>query len=101
MARYPYRVIAARWSKSKSSPSFVAIVKVTGIEDIGMVNKIADVIADHKAVVRSFNYNMADGIFEGILNIMVPNSDVLHGIIRKIQGIKGILKAVRYDSTGN
>jgi GTP pyrophosphokinase len=101
MARYPYRVIAARWSKTKSSPSFVAMVKVTGIEDIGMVNKIADVIADHKAVVRSFNYNMVDGIFEGILNIMVPNSDVLHGIIRKIQGIKGILKAVRYDSTGN
>jgi (p)ppGpp synthetase, RelA/SpoT family len=98
MARYPYRVIAARWSKSKSSPSFVAAVKITGIEDIGMVNKIADVIADHKAVVRSFNYNMTDGLFEGILNIMVPNSDVLHGIIRKIQGIKGILKTTRYDS---
>ena len=98
MARYPYRVIAARWSKSKSSPSFVASVKITGIENTGMVNKIADVIADHKAVVRSFNYNMADGIFEGLLNIMVPNSDVLHGIMRKIQGIKGILKVIRYDN---
>jgi (p)ppGpp synthase/HD superfamily hydrolase len=64
-----------------------------------MVNKIADVIADQKAVVRSFNYNMADGIFEGLLNIMVPNSDVLHGIMRKIQGIKGILKVIRYDNT--
>jgi GTP pyrophosphokinase len=99
MARYPYRVIAARWSKSKSSPSFIASVKITGIENTGMVNKIADVIADQKAVVRSFNYNMADGIFEGLLNIMVPNSDVLHGIMRKIQGIKGILKVIRYDNT--
>jgi GTP pyrophosphokinase len=98
MSRYPYRVIAARWSKSKSSPSFVAAVKITGIEDVGMVNRIADVIADHKAVVRSFNYNMADGMFEGILNIMVPNSDVLHSIMRKIQGIKGILKVTRYDN---
>jgi GTP diphosphokinase / guanosine-3',5'-bis(diphosphate) 3'-diphosphatase len=96
MAKYPYRVIAARWAKSKSSPSFIATIKITGIEDIGMVNKIADVIADQKAVVRSFNYNMADGMFEGILNIMVPNSDVLHGIIRKIQGIKGILKVTRF-----
>jgi GTP pyrophosphokinase len=101
MSRYPYRVIAARWSKSKSSPSFIAAIKITGIEDVGMVNKIADVIADQKAVVRSFNYNMADGMFEGILNIMVPNSDVLHGIIRKIQGIKGILKTSRYDNSGN
>jgi GTP diphosphokinase / guanosine-3',5'-bis(diphosphate) 3'-diphosphatase len=98
MARYPYRVIAARWSKSKSSPSFIASVKITGIEDIGMVNKIADVIADQKAVIRSFNYNMTDGLFEGILNIMVPNSDILYGIMRKIQGIKGILKTSRYDN---
>jgi GTP pyrophosphokinase len=98
MARYPYRVIAARWSKSKSSPSFIATIKITGIEDVGMVNKIADVIAGQKAVVRSFNYNMADGMFEGILNIMVPNSDILYGIIRKIQGIKGILKAARHDN---
>jgi GTP pyrophosphokinase len=98
IARYPYRVIAARWSKSKSSPSFIASVKITGIEDIGMVNKIADVIADQKAVIRSFNYNMTDGLFEGILNIMVPNSDILYGIMRKIQGIKGILKTSRYDN---
>jgi len=98
MARYPYRVIAARWAKSKSSPSFVATIKMTGIEDLGMVNKIADVIADQKAVIRSFNYNMADGLFEGILNIMVPNSDILQGIMRKIQSIKGILKVTRYDN---
>jgi guanosine-3',5'-bis(diphosphate) 3'-pyrophosphohydrolase len=98
MARYPYRVIAARWSTSKNSPSFIAAIKITGIEDIGIVNKIADVIADAKAVARSFNYNMDDGLFEGMLNIMVPNSDVLHGIIRKIQSIKGILKASRFDS---
>jgi len=99
MARYPYRVIAARWSKSKNSPSFIAAIKITGIEDMGMVNKIADVIADHKAAIRSFNYNMTDGLFEGMLNIMVPNSDILHSIMRKIQAIKGILKVSRYDSS--
>ena len=37
-------------------------------------------------------------MFEGILNIMVPNNDVLHSIIRKIQAIKGILKTTRYDN---
>jgi guanosine-3',5'-bis(diphosphate) 3'-pyrophosphohydrolase len=98
MARYPYRLIAARWSKSKSSASFIAAIKITGIEDIGMVNKIADVISAHNAVIRTFNYNMADGLFEGMLNIMVPNNDVLHSIIRKVQDIKGILKAARYDN---
>jgi GTP pyrophosphokinase len=98
MARYPYRLIAARWSKSKATPSFVATVKISGLDDLGMVNKIADVIADHNSAIRSFNYNMTDGIFEGILNIMVPNNDVLQSIIRKISNIKGILKAARYDN---
>ncbi len=98
MARYPYRVIAARWSASKSSPSFIAAIKISGIEDIGIVNKIADVIAEHKATIRNFSYSMDDGLFEGVLNIMVFNSNDLHGIIRKIQSIKGILKASRIDS---
>lgn len=98
MSRYPYRVVMARWTKAKGVPSFVATVKITGAEDIGIVNKIADIIADHKASIRSFNYSMDDGVFEGMLNIMVPNNNVLQGIIRRIQLIKGILKASRYDS---
>jgi GTP pyrophosphokinase len=98
IARYPYRVVVARWTKSKSSPSSVAAIKISGVEDIGMVNKIADVISDQKVSIRSFNYKMEDGIFEGILYIMVPNHDVLYGIIRKIQAIKGILKASRIDN---
>jgi len=61
------------------------------------VNKIADVITGQNAVIRSFNYNMEDGLFEGILNIMVSNNNVLHGVIRRIQSIKGILKASRQD----
>ena len=97
LSRYPYRLIAAKWSKSGNIPSFIASVKVTGIEDIGIVNKIADVISENKVVMRSFNYNMNDGLFEGMLNILVPNSDVLYTVIRKIQGLKGIVKASRQD----
>jgi (p)ppGpp synthase/HD superfamily hydrolase len=36
-------------------------------------------------------------MFEGMLHIMVPNNDVLHSIMRKIQMIKGILKVTRID----
>ena len=97
LSRYPYRLIAAKWSKSGSIPSFIASIKITGVEDIGLVNKIADLIAEHKAVMRSFNYNMNDGLFEGKLNILVSNSDVLHLVIRKIQDLKGIVKASRQD----
>jgi GTP diphosphokinase / guanosine-3',5'-bis(diphosphate) 3'-diphosphatase len=98
IARYPYRIVAAKWTKSKISPSFIATVKITGIEEIGIVNKIGDVLADYNVSVRNFNYTMEEGMFEGTLNIMVPNNDVLYGIIRRIHSIKGILKAARLNS---
>ena len=98
MARYPYRVVSARWTKAKGAPTFNALIKVTGIEDIGIGNKIADVIAGYNVTVRSFSYKIEDGFSEGTLSIMVPNNDILYGIIRKIQSIKGILKVSRQTS---
>jgi GTP pyrophosphokinase len=97
MSRYPYRVVSAKWTKSKTAPSFVASVKITGIEDMGMVNRIADILAVNNVTIRSFNYKMDDGMFEGMLHIMVPNNDILHGVMRKINSIKGILKVTRSD----
>jgi GTP pyrophosphokinase len=98
MARYPYRIVVARWTKTKNMPSFKAAVKITGIEDIGIVNKIADIISEYKVSLRSFNYNMEDGMFEGTLSIMVTNNNLLQGIIKKILSVKGVLKANRIDS---
>lgn len=98
IAKYPYRVVAARWTKAKGAPTFNAIIKVTGIEDIGIANKIADILAGYYVGIRNFSYNLDEGMFEGTLNLMVPNNDVLYGIIRKIQSIKGVLKASRQTS---
>lgn len=98
MSRYPYRIIAARWSKTSNIPSFVASVRITGIEDPGMVNKIADIIAETRTTIRSFNYNITDGLFEGTLVIMVPNYNTLQLVIRRIQSLKGVLKASRIDA---
>ena len=98
LARYPYRVISARWTKSKSGTSFIATIKVTGVEDIGIVNKISEVITGFNATVRSFNYNMEEGMFEGTINLLVANNDMLYGIIRKIHSIKGILKVNRQNN---
>jgi guanosine-3',5'-bis(diphosphate) 3'-pyrophosphohydrolase len=95
IARYPYRVVSARWTKSSATGSFVATVKLTGVEEVGIVNRIADILSGYNVSVRNFNYNMDEGMFEGTLSIMVPNNDVLYGIIRKVQSLKGILKASR------
>ncbi|HSL87469.1 MAG TPA: HD domain-containing protein, partial [Bacteroidales bacterium] len=89
ISRFPYRVVGAHWTKPESASLYTASIRITGIEDIGIVNKIADILSDYKVNVRNFNYNMDDGMFEGQLNIMVTNNNILQGIIRKIQSIKG------------
>jgi GTP pyrophosphokinase len=91
----------ARWTKPKEGVSFIATIKISGVDEAGIVNRIADVLTENKVTVRNFSYNMDEGMFEGMLNIMVSNSNVLHGVIRKIQSIKGILRALRIDHPDN
>jgi GTP diphosphokinase / guanosine-3',5'-bis(diphosphate) 3'-diphosphatase len=97
LARYPYRVVVARWTKSKNIPSFITSIKITGFYDIGIINKITDIISGQKADIKNFSYNINDGMFEGTLSLMVANNNVLQGILRRIQALKGVLKAVRQD----
>ncbi len=98
ISRYPYRVVVARWTKTRGSPVFNAAIKISGIEDFGIGSKIADIVAAYNLSVRSFNYSVDEGMFEGTLNLMVPNNDVLYGIIRKISSLKGVLKASRQSN---
>jgi GTP pyrophosphokinase len=97
VARFPYRVVAARWTYSKDLPLFRASIKITGIAEVGIVNRIADIVSEFKVVLRNFNYSMDEGMFEGWLQIMVPNNDILQSIIKKILSVKGVLKAVRQE----
>jgi GTP diphosphokinase / guanosine-3',5'-bis(diphosphate) 3'-diphosphatase len=98
LGRYPYRTVMARWTKSKNSPSFFTSIKVSGTDDISIVNKISEILSQFKVNVRSFNYNLEDGLFEGKISLYIPNTNILHGVIKKIQSIKGVLKATRYDN---
>ena len=95
LARYPYRVVSARWTKLKTATSFITSIKITGIDEVGIVPKIAEIISSYNVTVRNFNYSMEEGMFEGILNLLVPNNDVLYSIIKKINSVKGVLKVIR------
>ncbi len=98
MSRYPYRVVMARWTKPKDGVSFVATIKISGVDETGIVNRIADILSENNVTVRNFSYNMDEGMFEGTLNIMVYNNNILQGVIRKLHSIKGVMKAFRVDA---
>jgi GTP pyrophosphokinase len=98
LARYPYRIIGATWTSTKTMPSFLSSIRISGIEEVGIINRIDEILKSFNISVRSFSYKIDEGLFEGILNITVANNDVLYGVIRKIQSLKGILKVTRTEN---
>lgn len=95
---FPYRVLRARWTRLDTSRGFLTAVKVTGIENLGIVARISDILSEYKVSVKNFSYRMDNGLFEGRIELLVPNINVLYGIIKKIQAVKGITRATRIES---
>jgi GTP pyrophosphokinase len=98
LTRYNYRVLKAKWRKSKQMASFQTTIKVSGIDELGMLNKISNVISnDLKVHMRSISIDTHDGIFEGNIKLYVESTKHLDAIMSKIKKNKGVLKVVRID----
>lgn len=97
LSNFPYRILRARWTRLDSSMGFLTSVKVTGVENLGIVGRISDILAEFKVSVKNFSYRMDNGLFEGKIDLLVPNINILYGIIKKIQAVKGITRAMRVE----
>jgi len=98
ISRYGYRVVKAKWTQTEGEKFFLATIRITGNDDIGIISNISDVIAkDFKVNMRSFNMESGDGTFEGTLNLFVRDKDNLDIIIRRLAKVKGILSVRRLE----
>jgi len=96
--RYPYRVVAARWTDESKNSSFLAEIVVTGVDRIGIINHISEVISNnHQVNMRSLAINTKDGIFQGFITVFVSSLSHLDTLLTNINKIKGVLKAERLD----
>jgi GTP pyrophosphokinase len=100
--RYNYRILKAQWTKSAANQSFQATIKVVGVDEMGMLNKITDVISkDLKVRMRSITMDSNEGMFEGKLKLLIDSSKHLEMLMSKLKKEKGILKVTRVDSDDN
>jgi guanosine-3',5'-bis(diphosphate) 3'-pyrophosphohydrolase len=98
ISSFPYRVVRARWTRLDATRGFLTSVKVTGVENLGIVARISEILSEYKLSVKNFSYKMDNGLFEGRIELLVPNINVLYGVIKKIQAVKGITRAARIES---
>jgi GTP pyrophosphokinase len=98
--RYPYRIVPAKWTDDSKDAAFLVEIMVTGLDKIGIVNHISEVISkDHQVNMRSLAINTKDGIFQGFITIFIDNLHHLDTLLTNINNIKGVLKAERLDKT--
>ncbi len=91
--RFGYRIVKARWA-GKGQGSYPITLHVVGQDDLGIVNNITSIISKEEHIMlRSINIDSNDGLFSGILTILVDDTQRLTGLIKKLRTVKGV-KAV-------
>jgi GTP pyrophosphokinase len=91
------RIIAVKWAMHKLV-SFLARISMSGIDRIGLVNDITNIISSQlKVNMTKINISVQNGIFEGAIDIYVHHTQDLNNLILKISNIKGIESVKRVE----
>jgi GTP pyrophosphokinase len=98
MSNFAYRIVKAKWTRS-AELAFLAGIRIIGIDNVGVINKITKVISsDLKVNMRSINVDSKDGMFEGTIMLFVNDTRHLSKLITKLHDIKGITAVSRIDA---
>ena len=91
-------IVPARWTSHKIL-SFLACIRIQGIDKLGIVNAITNVIShDLNANIRKINIETHDGIFEGTIELYVHDTKHLNNLIMNLFKIKGVVTVNRVEA---
>ena len=94
-SKYAYRVLQAKWIDS-SAIDYKAEIKLSGIDNLGLVNEVTKEISDHMNVnIKGISFTSNDGIFSGHITVVVQNQGLLKKLIDNLKKINGIDKVTR------
>ncbi len=98
MSNYAYRIVKAKWTNQEKI-SFLAGIKITGTDEVGIVNNITKIISNELNVnMRSISFDTNDGIFEGNIMVFVQDTNHLKELIKKLKKVTGVVNVIRMDS---
>ncbi len=94
-SNYAYRIIASKWIDS-SQEEYRAVIRLNGIDNIGVVNEVTHIISTHMHLaIYNMNFDTNDGVFTGKITVGVKNKNTLKTVIHNLSKISGIDKVVR------
>lgn len=97
ISRFAYRVIPAKWS-GKSGSVYTVTLRIIGNDDIGIINNLTSIISKENGInMRSISIDSNDGLFHGNISVMLNNTDMLNGLIKKLKAVKGVKEVGRMN----
>jgi GTP pyrophosphokinase len=98
MSKMAYRCVKAKW-KSQELVSHLASLRLVGIDNIGIVNRITEIISNqHNVNMKSISFEANDGLFEGKIQVLVYDKEHLDQLIGKFELIEGVKRVERWDT---
>ena len=95
-ARFPYRIVRARWAGKSQGKQYPITLRIVGHDDIGIVTNITSIInKEDNILLRSISIDSHDGLFSGMLTVMVDDTSKLESLIKKIKTVKGVKQVNR------
>lgn len=95
MSNYAYRVIKATWQSQKLKEELTHLV-IKGIDDMGIVNSITNIIShEHNVNMKAISFKSDDGVFEGDIRLYVYDTEHLDKLMDKFEQIEGVKSVER------
>lgn len=95
--KFGYRIVKARWAGKSHGTQYPINLRVVGHDDIGIVTNITSIISkENDITLRSININSNDGLFSGMLTIMIGDTGKLEALIKRLKAVKGVKQVSRY-----
>jgi GTP pyrophosphokinase len=97
LSSFSHRVVKTKWAKNKEI-SFLTGLKITGLDDVGVIHKITNLISGElKINISAITVEAKEGIFEGNIRLYVHDKDELEGLFQNLRHLPGIQNVKRYD----
>ena len=94
-SNYAYRIIDAKWIDS-TQQVFRAVIKLTGIDEKGLVNDITKLISGNMNVnIKSIKFDTDSGTFNGEIAVEVNSNNFVIKLMNRLEKINGIEKVSR------
>jgi GTP pyrophosphokinase len=95
------RCVKAKWS-NKELVEHLASIRLIGIDGVGIVNRITEIISKQLNVdMKSISFEANDGIFEGLIKVMVYDTEHLESLNKQFEQIDGVERIERWDMEEN